>query len=590
MTRFPVSLFATDGHTARKETWTMQSDVLIVGAGVNGNLTARYLKQQQPDLDIVVLDKGQSNLPLVGESLTEYSTHFLRQLGFGDHLEEKHYHKYGLTFYFKDRLDDPQDRTYSVHEAPAIPPMQSALINRYVFDQELRQRNEAAGITYRQASASSIRGVQDGFAVTAKRSSETGSSSDEIRAKWVVDCSGRSRFLVKQLGLQAPLSTPQRCSYWFRLVDFDQERLNDLIAIKEGQSAFDSYYTTHHFMGDGNWAWCIPMRPHDDHKNLISIGVVWRPDLKDPEIKSVESFVEYFREEHPVISELVESGTYLDHGLYRNYMYQSSHVYSPQGWFLIGDAADTVDPLYSTGLVLSSLQITQVEKMIAEDKAGRLTTETVQDFESAYQNTWSMMQSEISGAYEVVHGPWQSHWRMYISSLVYFHLMLPAWLAGYMVDPKGARWITQFLSISRQNTNSLARILMLSDGHPKNGSARDLPNRYAETINWKLWRGDEMQMHRHLSVMLRRLAKYRFLFWRRSGFQEPVRQGFAITKELGGSLLFGTLLRWTKPHRLARAKRLKMPLPPEVPSKDLLPINASPPEVASRSPAKTKAS
>ncbi len=544
----------------------MQRDVAIVGAGINGNLAASYLQLKQPDLKIIVIDKGQKKLPLVGESLTEFSTHFLRTLGLGPHLENEHYHKYGLTFYFKDRLDDPADRTYSVHEAPSIPPMQTSLINRYVFDRELRERNERNGIEYFQASATSIERCGDRFSIGTKTSNgrqahgdwidpksdeANRTGTDRIDAKWVVDCSGRRRFLTNQFELKTPITSPQRSSYWFRLVDFDADRLADLQAIKEEQSSFDSYYTTHHFMGRNNWAWCIPMRPHGDHRNLMSLGVVWRPDISDLKIKSLESYCDYFRSEHPVLAELVDSGTLLDQALYRNYMYENSRVYSDAGWFIVGDAADTVDPLYSTGLVLSTLQMTQVERMISDARQGMLTEATTQDLERAYKNTREMMQNEVSGLYEVVHDPWQSHWRMYISSLIYFHLMLPAWLAGYMVDAKGARWISRFLGVAKSNTASMSHILKLSSGHPKNGSARDFTNKYDETINWNLRPGDESELPKHLSIMMARLARYRFLFWRRSGFKDAPRQLKSLTSEFGGSLLFGSLLRFTKLRSLA---------------------------------------
>jgi flavin-dependent dehydrogenase len=535
----------------------MRRDVVIVGAGINGNLAASYLKLKQPELDIVVFDKGQQKLPLIGESLTEYSTHFLRTLGLGQHLEDEHYHKYGLTFYFKDQLEDPTDRTYSVHEAPAIPPMHTALINRYVFDEELRSRNEQAGVEYLQASATSIQHCGDGFSIETKTKNGDQTSTGSIDAKWIVDCSGRSRFLTQQLGLKVPYTAPQRSSYWFRLVDFDPDRLGRLEAIKEQQSSFDSYYTTHHFMGRNNWAWCIPMRPHGDYTNLISLGVVWRPDISDLKINSVESYNDYFRNEHPVLSELVESGTFLDEGLYRNYMFENSKVYSEKGWFIVGDAADTVDPLYSTGLVLSSLQITQVEKMISDAKHGKLTETQVHDLECAYKNTRETMQNEVSGFYEIVHDPWQCHWRMYISSLIYFHLMLPAWLAGYMTDPKGARWISRFLGVAKSNTASLTRILKLSADNPRNGTARDLKNKYVQTINWNLHRGNESELPKHLSTMLMRLAKYRFLFWKRSGFKDVRRQLQSLTSEIAGSILFGSVLRWVRLRNLAGRQTMR---------------------------------
>jgi hypothetical protein len=59
---------------------------------------------------------------------------------------EKHYPKYGLTYYFKPDIDNPADRTYIVDEIPTAPQILSFQINRFTFDREVRDRNLVNGV------------------------------------------------------------------------------------------------------------------------------------------------------------------------------------------------------------------------------------------------------------------------------------------------------------------------------------------------------------------------------------------------------------------------------------------------------------
>src|SRR6202030_3300467 len=119
----------------------MTSDVLVMGGGATGQLAAAYMRMRFPNLTVAVVEGLHKNRPIVGESLVEISVDFLLELGFGAHLVEKHYPKYGLTYYFKPDIDNPVDRTYVVDETPTVPPLLSFQINRFTFDREVRDRN-----------------------------------------------------------------------------------------------------------------------------------------------------------------------------------------------------------------------------------------------------------------------------------------------------------------------------------------------------------------------------------------------------------------------------------------------------------------
>src|ERR1700719_4171498 len=124
----------------------MTSDVLVMGGGATGQLAAAYLRMRFPNLKVAVVEGPHKNRPIVGESLVEITVDFLLELGLGGYLIEKHFPKYGLTYYFKPDIDHPSDRTYVVDEAPTVPPLLSFQINRFTFDREVRERNLNNGV------------------------------------------------------------------------------------------------------------------------------------------------------------------------------------------------------------------------------------------------------------------------------------------------------------------------------------------------------------------------------------------------------------------------------------------------------------
>src|SRR5262245_39440909 len=103
-------------------------------------MAACYLKLRFPDLDVISIQKPRAKFPIVGESLTEFSTRLLHEIGLGAYLEEQHFHKYGLTFYFKENIDDPASYRYATHEATRIPPMPSNQLNRFSMAHRLIAR------------------------------------------------------------------------------------------------------------------------------------------------------------------------------------------------------------------------------------------------------------------------------------------------------------------------------------------------------------------------------------------------------------------------------------------------------------------
>src|SRR6267378_3587819 len=196
------------------------TDLAILGNGVAANLAAAYMRKSMPELTVAVIGSVDKRRPIVGEALVEVSTNFIREIGLGPLLVERHHPKYGLTYYYKPNLDNPSDRTYVVDESPHVPPFPSFLINRFTFDRDLRSHNAANGVAFHpgRAVAVELGGKNRRHQVVIEDDEKR---EHKLGCRWLIDATGRNQMLGRKLGLHQRTQL-QKNVYWFRLVDFDR--------------------------------------------------------------------------------------------------------------------------------------------------------------------------------------------------------------------------------------------------------------------------------------------------------------------------------------------------------------------------------
>src|SRR5580658_7786364 len=505
----------------------MTSDVLVMGGGATGQLAAAYLRMRLPNLRVTVVEGPHKNRPIVGESFVEITVDFLQELGLGAYLIEKHYPKYGLTYYFKPDIDRPVDRTYIVDEAPTVPPLLSFQINRFTFDREVRERNQKNGV---QTIDGTVTGIDIGkseelHTVTVHDSAQ---QTHTLRARWLIDATGRNRVLSKLLRLQEAVKE-QKNVFWFRLVKFNPEILGRIHAVKKQNRAFVPYFATHHFFGKGNWIWCIPMRSPEDQP-LISIGITYRKDIYPyGEVRTMEQFLECVGREHEVIVELARSGTVVDTNFYSSYMWECHQRYSPDGWYIVGDAGDTVDPLYSVGMALSSVQIRQIAAIIERESHGFDTAEFTKDLDTAITMLQRGVTRDTTQLYECMQDAYQCHLRVHLAVTEIFHFALPLLMNDYFWDPLGVKVINRFLTFRSLEDDIKSFQSLIRE------VCSDLKNREVQKFI-KVQSGASMnsqfyEYHREedipasLSRMLFSLARLRFALLRKLSWRGLIRFG-----------------------------------------------------------------
>jgi hypothetical protein len=181
---------------------------------------------------------------------------------------------------------------------------------------------------------------------------------------------------------------------------------------------------------------------------LISIGITYRKDVyPHGQVRTMEQFLECVGREHEVIVELVRSGTVVDTNFYSSYMWECKQLYSPDRWYIIGDAGDTVDPLYSVGIALSSVQIRQIAAAIKRELDGQDTREFTKDLDTAISALHRSVTRDTTRLYECMGDAYQCHLRVHLVVTELFHLGLPLLMNDYLCDPVGVKLVNRFSNL-----------------------------------------------------------------------------------------------------------------------------------------------
>jgi flavin-dependent dehydrogenase len=523
----------------------MTSDVLVMGGGATGQLAAAYFRKRFPKLKVAVVEGLHKNRPIVGESLVEVSVDFLFELGLGEYLVEKHYPKYGLTYYFKPDIDNPADRTYIVDEIPTAPPILSFQINRFTFDKEVRDRNTVNGVDLIDATVAGVEISTDGGPHTVTIQDPAG-AKQTLTARWLVDATGRNRVLQKHLQLQEKV-VEQKDVFWFRLANFNHEILSHIQAIKTPNRCYVPYF------GKGNWIWYIPMRS-PEYESLVSIGITYRKDVyPHGEVHTMEQFLECVGREHPVLVELIRTGTVVDTNFYGSYMWECRQRYSPDRWYIMGDASDTVDPLYSVGLALSTLQIRQIAAIIQRGLNGIDTAEFTKDLDTVIAAFQRGVTRDTTRLYACMGDAYQCHLGVHLAVTKLFHLALPLVMNDYLWDPLGAKLINWFSSLETLEGDSKKIQELIRDvaANPKNRTlANFIKVQSGISMNFGYYEFHrEEDIAASLSKMAFHLVRLRLSLLKRLGWRALInfKQLRALLKDLFRGLFlvpfFGSKLR-----------------------------------------------
>ena len=254
-------------------------DIAICGSGLAGAALARQIKLQHPQWSVLLIEPVAGPLPVaghkVGESTVELGAYYLAEkLQLADYLSEQQYPKLGLRYFFGNSQATFADRAEM--GLSAFPPIDSYQIDRGKLENDLRYFNIQAGVILLEGVKIHHIELKEGtIPHEVWIANRSGDNQQLIHARWVVDATGRQRFLHKKLGLtkEKPKEKANQFSaVWFRLpgrVDVDMLVPTEQAAWHQRVPQGLRYFSTNHLMGHGYWVWLIPLS-----SGYTSIGIV----------------------------------------------------------------------------------------------------------------------------------------------------------------------------------------------------------------------------------------------------------------------------------------------------------------------------
>ena len=311
----------------------MQStDVIVIGGGPAGSTVSTLLAQH--GCKVTLFERERFPRFHIGESLIPETYWVLQRLKMLDKMKKSCFTKkfsvqfvnangkLSAPFYFHDNKSDECSQTWQVV--------------RSEFDLMMLRNAAEQGVEVHEATRVLDVLFEEGRAVGVRIQKEDG-TSEEIRAKVVVDASGQSTMLQNRFKLRQWDPVLNKGAIWTYWEGAYRDTGKD-----EGATIVITTPTNQ------GWFWYIPL-----HNNIVSLGVVAPFDYL---FKGRGSHEETYHEEIekcPAVKDRTATAKRVT-GYFatKDYSYRSKQV-AGDGWVLIGDAFGFLDPLYSSGVLLA---------------------------------------------------------------------------------------------------------------------------------------------------------------------------------------------------------------------------------------------
>jgi flavin-dependent dehydrogenase len=320
----------------------IRCDVAVIGSGPGGSLAATLLARR--GYDVAVFDKARHPRYVVGESLIPQFWRYCELAGVDQAIADEGFvTKAGGTVIWHGAIRQLSFKDFG-YKRPALH------VERDRFDQLLLEHARKTGAKIHEEVA--VLDVDLGAAETSGPSLTCRvlgeSSAVTVSCRYVIDASGQSSLLSRKLGLRVTDSDFRFMSMWGYFSD------SKYVALDGAAHPFSqirdvpptTFVTSVQQFGEWGWLWHIPLRQD------TSVGFVLPVEqLKGYGRDGLEALFLETCHKTPVLSQLLAEARYREGSfrVVRDFSYWSTQLTGP-GYFLVGDAAAFVDPIFSQGV------------------------------------------------------------------------------------------------------------------------------------------------------------------------------------------------------------------------------------------------
>ncbi len=410
------------------------TDVLIMGGGLAGLSLAIQLRQRDPGIRVVVIERRMHPVReaafKVGESTVEIGAHYFAEtLGLKQHLENEHIRKFGFRFFFSEGQHDVSACTEV--GVSQILPTPSWQLDRGRFENFLGEHARSLGVEFIDGAV--VRGIELGWdnalhQVRYQRDAETGTCT----ARWLVDASGRAGLLKRKLDLAQPNNHDANAVWWRVDGHVDPNQWGDDPQWLARCTPPDRWRSTNHMCGPGYWFWLIPLS-----SGAHSLGIVCDAAMHPLETMNTHhKAMDWLRQHQPqVAASLDRPGHALQDFLFlRHFSYGCKQVFSADRWALTGEAGLFLDPFYSPGSDFIAISNGYICDMIEKDRAGKPFAPYADIYQqlyfSFYANTLTLYQDQYPLFGDALVMPLKVIW----DYTYYWSLLAPLYFADRLTD------------------------------------------------------------------------------------------------------------------------------------------------------------
>ena len=322
-------------------------DVVIIGGGPAGSTAALCLARK--GARVIVIEKAAFPRFQIGESFLPYNFELLRKLGLLERVQAlPHIQKLGAEFGMGQAVDTSQ-----FHFSIGLTGGENETLNvvRADFDNALLDAAQDAGAQVLQpATVKRIEQLNEQGVVLA-------TEDRQITARFVLDASGQATMIGRHLKLRQDLDDPhlRKIAYFGHFTKVD--RLPGKMA---------GYPTVAMF--DEGWFWMIPL---DEERT--SVGLVLDPDAAKRVDVPAREMLAWAIERCPLVKSRMAHAVGEQTNMVRaDFSYRCTPVAGP-GYFLLGDAAVFLDPVFSSGVCLGMAHGVEAADRVADVLEGRAT-------------------------------------------------------------------------------------------------------------------------------------------------------------------------------------------------------------------------
>jgi flavin-dependent dehydrogenase len=325
-------------------------DAIVIGGGPAGATAA--LKMRREGLSVLVLDRAEHPRFHIGESMLPRMMALMKELGLEERLAKvPQVEKFGAEFAWAEepeksmhfRFDGglPVGCTYAFN------------IERSLMDDMLLRAAQDEGAVVREGvTVKDVPVLRDGEV-------EVETSAGRFKGKWLVDASGQGSFLGKLLKTRRVIPNHRKIAFFGHFRNVDRKPMPvggypTIVMYKEG------------------WFWMIPI-----NSEVVSIGMVMDAEAAKKLPVKHDQALRWALPRVPHIARQLRNSQYPESNhILADFSYRCEPFAGP-GYFLVGDAAVFVDPIFSTGACMAMMGGVRVAETVAKLVRGAKNVEAL---------------------------------------------------------------------------------------------------------------------------------------------------------------------------------------------------------------------